>query len=94
MNKGVILGLSAIAVIGGIVAYRYFVPPTFVIRESDGKNHKGTIEFGGVSNSFGNTAFTQVGRMGWELQTKINPDGTTTFNLLKNGKFIKQLGVR
>jgi hypothetical protein len=95
MSKGLVIGISAtVAAIGGILAYRYFVPPSFLIRSYTPSTRSGEVEFGGVSNNFGNRAGVQVGRMGWEMETKMNSDGTTTFNLRKNGKFIKQLAVK
>jgi hypothetical protein len=96
MNKGLIIGISAAVVgIGGVLAYRYFVPPTLTFREYTPSTHSGKAEFGGVSNNFGNgNQYTQVGRFGWELEVKPNSKGESVFNLLKNGKLIKELTIK
>lgn len=93
MSKKLVIGISATVVaIAGVVAYRYFVPPNFLITIDIPSTHSGEYEFGGVRNPFGGGGSgVQVGRMGWELEKKFNSDGTTTFNLLKKGKFVKQL---
>lgn len=92
MKKGAIVGIVIVVLIIGIFAYRSFVPPSFQIISSDA-SHTGTYSFGGVQNTFGNGSITQGGRAGWELAVNLNSDGTTTFNLNKNGKFVKQLAV-
>jgi hypothetical protein len=96
MSKGFLIGISSatVIIIGGILAYRYFVPPSFLIRSYIPSTHSGEVEFGGVINHFGNSTVTQGGRFGWEMKTIMNPDKTTTFNLQRNGKFIKQLAVK
>ena len=95
MSKGLIIGISATVVaIGGILAYRRFVPPSFLIRSYTPSTHSGEYEFGGVSNHFGNSSGTQQGRFGWQLDVKMQPDGTTKFDLLYNRKFIKNLAVK
>lgn len=95
MSKRLIIGISATVVaIGGIIAYRYFVPPSFLIIRDIPSTHSGEYSFGGVTNPYGNGSGVQQGRMGWQLETKMNPDGTTTFNLLKNKKFIKELAIK
>lgn len=57
MNKGLIIGLSAVAVVGGIVAYRYFFPPSFNMKDSMvvGCGHgcrkiEGAFDFGNKKN--------------------------------------------
>ena len=95
MNTKLIIGISvALVATGGILAYRYFVPPELYFPSYTPDNHSGEASFGGVINHFGNGSYTQVGRMGWELEVKGNANGNTIFNLLKNGKFIKQLAVK
>lgn len=93
-SKIAIIGLSGIALAGLIVAYRAMVPPEFQIVEYSESTNSGIYRFGGVENYFGNRGGTQGGRFGWELDIVKNPDGTTNFNLLKNGSFVKVLDVK
>jgi hypothetical protein len=92
MNKKLIIGISvSVAAISGILAYRYLVPPRFMVTMYSNDYKKGEFEFGGVRNAFGNSVGTMAGRAGWELQTSIDKDGITIFKLFKNGKYVKDL---
>lgn len=94
MKKNYIIGIiSIIATAGGILAYRFFVPPSFKIIEYDNLKKTGIYSFGGVENYFGNsTNMTQVGRMGWELNINLK-DGYTLFELYnKYTGSIKEVG--
>ena len=92
MNRKVIIGISVTVVaIGGILAYRYFVPPAFLITRYSNADKTGEFEFGGIRNAFGNSSGTIGGRAGWEVNTSMDKDGITIFKLLKNGKYVKNL---
>ena len=92
MSRKVIIGISVTVVaIGGILAYRYFVPPTFTVIMYSNGDKKGEFEFGSVRNAFGNSSGTMEGRAGWQVNTSVDKDGITIFKLLKNGKYVKDL---
>ena len=92
MSKKLIIGISlSVVAIGGIIAYRYFVPPAFMVTMYSWGDKKGEFEFGGVRNAFGNSTGTFGSRGGWELNTSIDKDGITIFKLFKNGKYVKDL---
>ncbi len=92
MSKKLIIGISlSVVAIGGILAYRYFVPPAFMVTMYSEADKKGEFEFGGIRNAFGNSVGTMGGRAGWTLNTSIDKDGITIFKLFKNGKYVKDL---
>jgi hypothetical protein len=92
MSKKIIIGISfSVVAIGGILAYRYFVPPTFTVTMYSNADKKGEFEFGSVRNAFGNSTGRFQGRAGWELDTSLDKNGITIFKLLKNGKYVKDL---
>ena len=92
MSKKLVIGISATVVaIAGVVAYRYFVPPKFMVTRYSKADKKGEFVFGGVTNAFGNSNGTMGSRGGWELNTSMDKDGITIFKLFKNGKYIKDL---
>jgi len=91
-SKKLLYGLLGIgALVGGVLAYRYFVPPAFTVTRYSWGDKKGEFEFGGVRNAFGNSTGTFGSRGGWKLNTSIDKDGITIFKLLKNGKYVKDL---
>jgi hypothetical protein len=89
-TTGVVVG-SAAVLIGGYFAYRYFIPPSFEIISYNPTDHTGTYMWNGNQSQYGNGAVVQGAYSGWELNVKMNPDQSTTFELWQNGKFIKQL---
>ena len=91
-SKKLLYGLLGIgSLVGGILAYRYFVPPTFTVTMYSNVDKKGEFEFGSVRNAFGNSSGTIGGRAGWEVNTSLDKNGITIFKLLKNGKYVKDL---
>lgn len=70
------------------------VPPTIQFIMYDALTHSGEFSFGGVTNTFGDKSFAQVGRGGWVLGVTLLPNGTTKFDLFKNGSFVKTLAVK
>jgi hypothetical protein len=106
MNKGLVIGLSATAVaIGGILAYNYFVPPSFKINEASVggcgqgcRNINGSFDFGSIKNrKFDNQSLGASGvigreflNFGWNLVVGTAKDGVV-FELMKNGKKVKTL---
>jgi hypothetical protein len=92
MSKKIIIGISATVVaIAGVVAYRYFVPPKFMVTRYSPSDKKGEFEFGGVRNAFGNSVGTFGSRGGWNLNTSIDKNGITIFRLFKKDKYVKDL---
>jgi hypothetical protein len=95
MNKTVLIGLSAAAVVGGLIAYRHLVPPSFKVVEYTPSKHEGEFLFGKARNPFGpNSGGTVGGRAGWSLEHKPLADGKVEFNLFKKGSFVKQLAIK
>ena len=91
-SKKLLYGLLGIGVlVGGILAYRYFVSPTFRVTMYSKADKKGEFEFGGITNAFGNSVGTMGSRGGWTLETSIDKDGITIFKLFKSGKYVKDL---
>jgi hypothetical protein len=96
-KKTIIIGISStFAIIAGILAYRYFVPPKFEFMSYTPSAHSGTFVFGNHTEvSFGlEQGNGEVeDRMGWSLEYTSN-ENETTFNLKKKGVFVKQLAVK
>jgi hypothetical protein len=96
MKKRLVIGLSisaTVLAVGGVLAYRYYVPPSFSIISYNETSSTGLVQFDGIQRSFGN-GLTDIieGRSGWSVQYKQTPDGFIHFELFKKGKFIKKLG--
>lgn len=87
MNTKAKIGIASI-VIGGIALFfiaRSFTKPSFQIMDYTADNHSGIFTFSGYTNPFGSGSLTVAGRNGYSCQATLNPDGTTTFTLMKDG---------
>lgn len=93
-NKTIIIASTTIVALAGIIAYRQLVPPFFQINQYIPSTHSGRYQFGKAENNFGNSSGTIGGRSGWDLDVKMQKDGTTKFDLLKRGKFVKTLAIK
>ena len=95
MDKNVLIAIGSVLAVGSaILIYRKVVPPKFKIIKYNPEEKKGIYKFGRYTNFFGNSSATIVGRAGWSLDTFLNDDGTTTFNLNKDGKYYKNLATK
>lgn len=86
--------LGAVAITGTcVLIYRANVPPSFSIEDVDLITKFGTVHFGGTSNNFDlNGGKSIAGYGNWSLVVAKTIDGKNiTFNLYKNGQFVKTL---
>lgn len=90
--KTVIIVLIILALlVGSFFAYRAFIPPSFSIESLDNLTKSGRFIFSGSENSFGpDKSGSASGYSGWVV-TYGNKDGQYSFDLYRNGKFIKNL---
>lgn len=96
-----IIAIIAIVIILAVIAFivaRIYIPPAFSVDLIDNLTKSGKFTFGGVQNNFSLTGGVIVqGRSGWSLQAKpiipTNgiPSPIVSFDLYKNGKFVKNL---
>lgn len=92
MNKALLIpgGIAVVAI--GVIAYKALVPPSFSLDE---KNK--IVKFGGTTHRYGaggGDALKPKFRVPfgkWEMQITTIQGQHHTFNLYKNGKFIKRL---